>query len=282
MTGNPFLDEQVPVRHFGGPTALIEFGGLRLQTDPTLDPPGAYPPSPRGTVLVKTARRGTTPAELGAVDVVLLSHDEHTDNLDIDGRAFLLDIPLTLTTRGGADGLGGSARGLAAWESVAVSRPMGGTVTITAVPARHGPVGAEAVLGEVVGSSSPRTTCRRSTSAATTPRWNWSSRSPSAADRSIRPCCSLGPRGRARSRALWSPSTAPRPPRPRACWERAASCPPTMRAGRISRRAATTWSPRSPRRGWPTASSSATRASGIELRSGQRTPRPGRGTVRWC
>ena len=28
------------VTHIGGPTALIEIGGWRIQTDPTFDPPG--------------------------------------------------------------------------------------------------------------------------------------------------------------------------------------------------------------------------------------------------
>ncbi|MDX2760957.1 MBL fold metallo-hydrolase, partial [Streptomyces europaeiscabiei] len=34
---------EIPVHVFGGPTALIEYGGLRLLTDPTFDAPGDYP-----------------------------------------------------------------------------------------------------------------------------------------------------------------------------------------------------------------------------------------------
>ncbi|MER5217697.1 MBL fold metallo-hydrolase [Streptomyces sp. NPDC002838] len=142
-------NEQVPVRVFGGPTALIEYGGLRFLTDPTFDAPGTYPSG-----LAKTAPASATPADLGRIDVVLLSHDEHDDNLDASGRTLLADVPLTLTTPSGADRLGGTARPLKDWESIDLDRPGGGTVTVTGVPALHGP-GAredlEPVVGEVVG-----------------------------------------------------------------------------------------------------------------------------------
>ena len=142
--------EQIPVSVFGGPTALIEFGGLRLLTDPAFDAPGDYP-SGRGTSLTKTAPASIDPADLGPLDAVLLSHDEHPDNLDHSGRALLADVPLVLTTPSGAGRLRGTARGLAPWESVELSRPDGGTVTVTATPAQHGPEGCEPISGEVVG-----------------------------------------------------------------------------------------------------------------------------------
>ncbi|GAA3009717.1 MBL fold metallo-hydrolase [Streptosporangium longisporum] len=150
MTATGTIDRQVPVRVFGGPTALIEYGGLRFLTDPTFDPPGDYPRAGR-PLLTKTAPPATTPADLGPVDVVLLSHDEHPDNLDDSGRALLGDVPVVLTTPSGAGRLGGDARGLAPWASVELRRPDGGTVTVTGAPALHGPEGAEAVTGEVVG-----------------------------------------------------------------------------------------------------------------------------------
>ncbi|GGW65144.1 MBL fold metallo-hydrolase [Streptomyces griseoloalbus] len=144
--------EQIQVRTLGGPTAYFEYGGLRFLTDPTFDGPGDYP-SP-GPTLTKTAPSTATPAELGPVDVVLLSHDEHADNLDASGRAMLADVPLTLTTPGGGQRLGDGARGLADWESIDLSRPGGGTVTVTGVPAVHGPgprEEVEPITGQVVG-----------------------------------------------------------------------------------------------------------------------------------
>ncbi|MDA2804990.1 MBL fold metallo-hydrolase [Nocardiopsis suaedae] len=149
-TGSP---ARVPVRTIGGPTALISYGGLKLLTDPTFDSPGDHPVGD-GIVITKTAPPAASPAGIGPVDAVLLSHDEHPDNLDLSGRALLADVPLTLTTRSGAERLAATARsvrGLAPWEGTEVPRPGGGAVTVTAVPALHGPEGAEEVLGEVIG-----------------------------------------------------------------------------------------------------------------------------------
>lgn len=142
-----------PVHTFGGPTALFEYGGLRFLTDPTFDGPGDYP-TDRGAALTKTGHSRVAPADLGRIDVVLLSHDEHADNLDTAGRALLADVPLTLTTPGGEQRLGGTARGLADWKSVELDRPDGGTVTVTGVPAIHGPGSHEDIepfTGQVVG-----------------------------------------------------------------------------------------------------------------------------------
>lgn len=70
-----------------GPTLLIEIGGLRLLTDPTFDPPQSYDSA--GATIIKQAGPPVTPEELGRIDAVLLSHDQHFDNLDHSGRAFL-------------------------------------------------------------------------------------------------------------------------------------------------------------------------------------------------
>ncbi|MEU3844630.1 MBL fold metallo-hydrolase [Streptomyces sp. NPDC028635] len=147
------LSPELPVHRYGGPTALFEYGGLRFLTDPTFDEPGVYPIG-GGRSLTKLAPSRTTPAALGRVDVVLLSHDEHPDNLDHSGRALLADVPLTLTTTGGARRIGAGATGLADWESVDLDRPGGGTVTVTGVPAVHGPgtkEQVEPVSGQVIG-----------------------------------------------------------------------------------------------------------------------------------
>lgn len=157
MSSVPLSTDQFPVRAFGGPTALFEYGGLRFLTDPTFDAPGDYP-RPDGRLLTKTAPSTSTPADLGPIDVVLLSHDEHDDNLDHSGRALLADVPLTLTTPGGGERLGehlgNTVRGLADWESVQLDRPDGGTITVTGVPAIHGPGNRddiEPITGQVVG-----------------------------------------------------------------------------------------------------------------------------------
>ena len=117
----------------GGPTTVLDIGGLRIVSDPTFDAPG-----PHG-YLTKTAGPAVAAEQLGPADLVLVSHDNHADNLDDRGRALALAAPLVLTTGSGASRLGPRAIGLAPWTSHAVPRPGGGELTVTAVPAVHGP-----------------------------------------------------------------------------------------------------------------------------------------------
>ncbi len=133
----------------GGPTALIEFGGFHFVTDPTFDSPGEYK-LPYVT-LTKTSRPALTPEELGTVDAVLLSHDQHADNLDKSGREFLKQVPRVFTTLAGAQRVGGRAEGLRPWHPVMLARPDGASIKIVATPARHGPAGIEPMSGDVVG-----------------------------------------------------------------------------------------------------------------------------------
>ena len=132
----------------GGPTALIEFGGLRLLTDPTLDPAGGeYQTGP--VVLRKIAGPAVEALSLDRIDAVLLSHDHHADNLDNAGRALLRRVARVLTTAAGAERLGSNAVGLGHWESADLTAPDGRRLRITATPARHGLEGGD--RGPVIG-----------------------------------------------------------------------------------------------------------------------------------
>lgn len=132
------------IRYAGGPTAVLELGGVRLLTDPTFDEPGDYPIGSRK--LTKTGVSAFGAAEVGRVDAVLLSHDQHPDNLDRAGRAYLSGVPLVLSTRAAAERLGAPVLALPDGESVEV-----GGVRVTGVPAQHGPDGTEHLVGEVTG-----------------------------------------------------------------------------------------------------------------------------------
>ncbi|MFC5069214.1 MBL fold metallo-hydrolase [Flaviflagellibacter deserti] len=134
----------------GGPTVLIEYDGLRLLTDPTFDPPGLYREGPP-VRFEKTSGPALSVEEVGRLDAVLLSHDQHFDNLDDSGRAMLPTVRVTYTTRVGAERLGGNARGLAPFETVSLTGASGQRLLVTATPARHGPVGIEPISGDVVG-----------------------------------------------------------------------------------------------------------------------------------
>jgi L-ascorbate metabolism protein UlaG (beta-lactamase superfamily) len=58
---------------------------------------------------------------IGEVDAVLLSHDQHADNLDHSGKAFLAKAKRVLTTVAGAKRLGGHAEGLMPWATTELS-----------------------------------------------------------------------------------------------------------------------------------------------------------------
>ncbi|WP_349901905.1 MBL fold metallo-hydrolase [Parafrigoribacterium humi] len=130
----------------GGPTVLLEWAGLRIVTDPTFDAPQSYE-DPGSTPLVKTAGPAIPRERLGQVDLVLLSHHAHKDNLDYEGLELLATGVTTLSTRKASmDLFGGSVVGLDSWESYTV-----GDATVTAVPALHGPPGSERFVGPVIG-----------------------------------------------------------------------------------------------------------------------------------
>jgi L-ascorbate metabolism protein UlaG (beta-lactamase superfamily) len=132
----------------GGPTALIEIDGFRLLTDPTFDVPRIY--QLPHVKLEKLSGPALSADAIGEVDAVLLSHDQHADNLDDSGKHFLPKAKRVLTTEIGAKRLGGNAEGLAPWASTELTKS-GRSLTITATPARHGPAGIEPLAGDVIG-----------------------------------------------------------------------------------------------------------------------------------
>ncbi len=140
----------IEIAYIGGPTAKLTIGGVTFITDPTFDPAGREYSS--GSVTLKKLSAPAVPSnELGRIDVALISHDQHPDNLDTAGKALLADIPLVLTTDAGAQRLGNGAVGLQPWEAQEVKSPEGTTLRITATPARHGPAGIEKLAGDVIG-----------------------------------------------------------------------------------------------------------------------------------
>jgi L-ascorbate metabolism protein UlaG (beta-lactamase superfamily) len=132
--------------YLGGPSGVLEYGGLRFLIDPTFDEPQTYPDDDGDTPLVKTEGPALRPEQLGQIDVVLASHHEHADNLDTRGAEFAMSAPLVLSTPKAGDDLGAPWVGMSDWSQHSV-----GLVDITAVPALHGPPGIEDVIGPVVG-----------------------------------------------------------------------------------------------------------------------------------
>jgi L-ascorbate metabolism protein UlaG (beta-lactamase superfamily) len=141
--------DRVSLTLIDGPTLLIEIGGLRLLTDPTFDPPQVY------TSGVLTREKFNAPSisadALLPIHAVLLSHDQHGDNLDVAGREFLPKVKTVISTTGAQERLAANTLGLEPWSSTTLALPDGRNLKITATPARHGPAGFERVNGEVIG-----------------------------------------------------------------------------------------------------------------------------------
>ena len=133
----------------GGATAVIDYAGLRILVDPTFDPPQTYDHD--GVALVKTQWPAIAASDIGAVDLVLITHDHHIDHLDVCGKRMALEAPTVVTTTDGAGRLGGGVTGLADFESMQVPLPDGGTMTITGLPAQHGPEPLCQEMGQVLG-----------------------------------------------------------------------------------------------------------------------------------
>lgn len=132
----------------GGPTALIDIDGFRILTDPTFDAPGEYPIP--GGVLVKEIGPALGIEELPHIDLVTLSHAHHPDNLDGSGEEFARHHGRVVGSPMAHEQLY-NVTGLESWESVTFMSSQGDEFIVTAVPARHGPVGCEEMTGIVTG-----------------------------------------------------------------------------------------------------------------------------------
>jgi L-ascorbate metabolism protein UlaG (beta-lactamase superfamily) len=145
----------ITATYIGTATVLLRLGDVTILTDPVFDPPGPSVPYPVPSLgisvpLDKTIGPALPVDSLPPIDLVLLSHDEHADNLDRSGRALLPSAGVVVTTVSGAARLRGNAVGLAPWQHYDMT--VGATtLRITATPARHGPPGIESTLGDVIG-----------------------------------------------------------------------------------------------------------------------------------
>ncbi|MEI3865871.1 MBL fold metallo-hydrolase [Microbacterium sp. CCNWLW134] len=136
----------------GGPTVLVQLAGWRILVDPTFDPPGRRYAFALGTSSTKTKGPLVAAADIGPIDVILLSHDHHADNLDDAGRALLPGATHVITTHSGARRLGlPAAHGLRPDESILLEADGKEALRVLATPGRHGPPLSRAIVGDVIG-----------------------------------------------------------------------------------------------------------------------------------
>lgn len=148
------LASPVRVTYLGGPTYLLEIGRFRIISDPGFDPQGTERNEGPGHLLTKVMAPPIPADAIGRIDIALVSHAQHLDNLDNEGRRLLRKVGVTLTTPASAamNLPGKNVRGLAPWESTVVGNAHGEQLKITAMPAVHtsNPALRE-IVGEVTG-----------------------------------------------------------------------------------------------------------------------------------
>ena len=117
----------------------IDINGFVILTDPTFDKGGASYQSGSGRTLYKTGDPAITAASIGPVHLVLLSHDQHKDNLDNAGREFLRTAPRVISTKEARERLGqANVRGIDDWETLSIPTDLVPGLKITGMPCRHG------------------------------------------------------------------------------------------------------------------------------------------------
>ncbi|MEQ8352079.1 MAG: MBL fold metallo-hydrolase [Leptospiraceae bacterium] len=128
---------KVTITHIDTACCLIEADGFRILTDPVFDPPGKIYHHGWGAFSRKTSTPAMEPESLGSLDLILLSHHQHKDNLDNTGIQVLGRASRIYSTRAAAATLD-NCTGLAPFETIEHSGPQG-NVQITGTPCRHHP-----------------------------------------------------------------------------------------------------------------------------------------------
>ncbi|KAL1963110.1 hypothetical protein VTN77DRAFT_8653 [Rasamsonia byssochlamydoides] len=137
----PTFKSTLNITHIGTATAILEIDGVNLLTDPFFSPAGTEFDVGHGIILKNTDTPALRLEDLPPIDAVLLSHEDHPDNLDELGRR-LLDGRHVLTTVDGAKKLAPrpGVRGLRPWETVTLA--VGGKkFQVTGTPCQHLPGG---------------------------------------------------------------------------------------------------------------------------------------------
>ena len=130
---------------------VININGFVIVTDPAFDTEGTIYEGPR--ILYKTGSPRLQPEDIGPVDLVLLSHDQHKDNLDNAGREFIKTVKQVISTPGAVERLAqNNVTGLNEWESITIATDKVPGLRITATPCQHAPTQEQTkISGHVIG-----------------------------------------------------------------------------------------------------------------------------------
>jgi L-ascorbate metabolism protein UlaG (beta-lactamase superfamily) len=139
------------ITHIDTACIIIEINGYKIITDPVLDKAGKLYHHGFGSISRKTDNPALQKVDLNNIDLVLLSHHQHKDNLDRKGKELALTAPLIITTKA-ASKVFKNAVGLDNWESQNIKTDKVKNLKITATPAQHHPSWLpEFFAGKVIG-----------------------------------------------------------------------------------------------------------------------------------
>jgi len=146
----------VTITHIDTACVLININGFKILTDPTLDKKDGFFPQYVSSPMAfskKYCSPSLSVEEIGKVDLVLLSHDHHSDNLDKKGRIFIQTIPTVLSTKDAVKRLKNTNTiGLDNWQEYNIETEKVKNLKITAVPAQHTNIKRlNRVMGKVIG-----------------------------------------------------------------------------------------------------------------------------------
>lgn len=147
---------KVTITHIDTACVLLNINRYKILTDPTLNKKDAFFPQYVSSPLAfskKYIDPALTTKEIGKVDLVLLSHDHHSDNLDKNGRAFIKTVDTVLSTEDAVMRLNNTNTiGLANLEEYFVPTEKVKGLKITAIPAQHTNIKRlDKVMGKVIG-----------------------------------------------------------------------------------------------------------------------------------
>lgn len=142
----------VTITHIDTACILLEINGFLILTDPTLDNAGGLYYHGFGAASRKTESPAIPVSGLDNIDLILLSHHQHKDNLDTAGKALLeRSSARVLSTKKAAKEMD-QVTGLDNWQTVSIETSKVKNLRITATPAQHHPWWIpEFISGTVIG-----------------------------------------------------------------------------------------------------------------------------------
>lgn len=131
------MPPSLKITFIGTATAVLKINGVRFLTDPFFSPAGTKFPATPDLALEVEEDPALRLDQLPVLDAILLSHEDHPDNLDPPGRQ-LLDGRHVFTTKDGAKNLAPrpAVRGLGPWDEMDVSIA-GKRFHIVGTPTKH-------------------------------------------------------------------------------------------------------------------------------------------------